>query len=126
VRKVHDVLSSALTAAQADDLIAINPAKQPGAKPPTGKEIKKAKPDMEVWTPAELEAFLAWARNETPDLYVCWLLDMTTGLRRGELLGLRWADVDLRASRLFVRKALVTRKVKGEGVARGEAYEERP
>lgn len=114
VRKVHDVLSVALTAAQADDLIPVNPAKQPGAKPPTGKEIKKSKPDMEIWTPPELDAFLQWARTETPDLYVCWLLDMTTGLRRGELLGLRWGDVDLRAGRLFVRKALVTRKMKGQ------------
>lgn len=83
MRKVHDVLSSALTSAQADGLIDSNPAKQPGAKPPTGAEVK-AKPEMVIWTPAQLDRFLEWAYEATPDLYVCWLLIGSTGLRRGK------------------------------------------
>lgn len=114
VRKVHDVLSSALTSAQADGLIDSNPAKHPGAKPPTGAEVKRAKPEMVIWTPAQLERFLEWAYEATPDLYVCWLLIGSTGLRRGEALGARWKDVSFETGRLHVRRALVTRKRDGE------------
>jgi integrase len=41
------------------------------------------------------------------DLYAFWLLVTTTGMRRGELAGLRWADVDLEAGRLSVRQPRV-------------------
>jgi integrase len=40
-------------------------------------------------------------------LYAFWLLVATTGMRRGELVRLRWADVDLEAGRLSVRQPRV-------------------
>jgi integrase len=40
-------------------------------------------------------------------LYAFWLLVATTGMRRGELAGLRWDDVDLEAGRLSVRQLRV-------------------
>ncbi len=36
-----------------------------------------------------------------------WVLLLTTGLRRGEALGLKWSDLDLDAGRLSVRRTLV-------------------
>jgi integrase len=36
-----------------------------------------------------------------------WLLITTTGMRRGELAGLRWVDVDLEAARLSIRRPRV-------------------
>jgi integrase len=45
-----------------------------------------------VWSPAELGVFLEHVRGDR--LYALWLLVATTGMRRGELAGLRWVDVD--------------------------------
>jgi integrase len=42
----------------------------------------------------------------TNDLEALWRLALLTGMRRGELLGLRWADVDLDAGGLSVRRTL--------------------
>ena len=55
--------------------------------PPRG-----ASPEMQVWIPEQLRAFLAHARHDR--LYALWLLVATTGMRRGELAGLRWIDID--------------------------------
>jgi integrase len=55
-----------------------------------------------IWTPVELRSFLASVRNDR--LYALWLLAATTGMRRGELCGLEWGDVDLDAARLTVRR----------------------
>jgi integrase len=57
---------------------------------------------MHVWSPAQLRVFLDHVRNDR--LYAAWLLAATTGMRRGEILGLRWSDVDLEAGRLSVRQ----------------------
>ena len=45
-------------------------------------------------------------------LYVAFILDVTTGLRRGELLGLRWCDLNLDEGLLYVRQQLVAQKHK--------------
>jgi integrase len=46
-----------------------------------------------VWTAEELRPFLASA--ESDELSPLWLVATTTGLRRSELLGSRWQDLDL-------------------------------
>jgi integrase len=56
---------------------------------------------LQVWTPGQLRAFLIHVRQDRH--YTAWLLAATTGMRRGELLGLRWIDVDLDAGRVAVR-----------------------
>ncbi len=43
---------------------------------------------------------------EGDDLEALWRLAIKTGMRRGELLGLKWADVDFDASALSVRRSL--------------------
>ena len=49
-------------------------------------------PEQKVWSPQELGAFLDHVRDDR--LYALWLLVATTGMRRGELAGLRWVDID--------------------------------
>ncbi|MDQ3700004.1 MAG: site-specific integrase [Chloroflexota bacterium] len=60
---------------------------------------------MRVWHPGEVRRFVKQLENER--LRALYVLALGTGLRRGELLGLRWIDLDLETCRLKVRQALV-------------------
>jgi integrase len=62
---------------------------------------------VDARTPAEVEALLAVAREREPRFYPALLTLFSTGMRRGELLGLQWGDVDFDRGRLVVRRALV-------------------
>jgi len=57
-----------------------------------------------VWTRADASAFLAAVRDDR--LFPVWAVALATGLRRAELCGLRWIDVDLEAGRLVVRQSI--------------------
>ena len=58
------------------------------------------KQPISFWSPEQVSAFLG-AQRFCP-LYHAWLLALLCGLRRGELLGLRWSDVDLAAGKVDV------------------------
>jgi len=58
-----------------------------------------------VWTAVEAQRFLAKSQDDT--LGPFWLVIVTTGLRHGEALGLRWEDIDLDRSTLCVRHSVV-------------------
>jgi integrase len=60
---------------------------------------------MQVWSPEQLRVFLDHVRDDR--LYAAWLLLATTGMRRGEVAGLRWVDVDLDAGRVSPRRPRV-------------------
>jgi integrase len=67
----------------------------------------KPKPtDMKFWTPAQLRAFLKTVGADR--LSAMWVLFATTGMRRGEVAGLRWVDVDFDAPRVLARTPRVT------------------
>ena len=68
------------------------------------------KREMILWTPHQAAAFLDVALPHR--LYALFYLAMSTGMRRGELLGLRWRDI--KGGTLTVRQALV--KTKGGDV----------
>ncbi|NSW76107.1 MAG: site-specific integrase [Candidatus Atribacteria bacterium] len=65
---------------------------------------RKKQKEIRILTREELERFLFCARKHR--LYPAFLLLATTGLRRGELLGLRWQDVDLDRGVITVSQAL--------------------
>lgn len=65
---------------------------------------RAAKPETRVWDVEQLRAFLTHVADD--DLYALWLLYATTGLRRGEALGLRWPDLDLDAGMATVTQTL--------------------
>ena len=102
VRYVHRVLRKALGDAVRKGTLARNPAAL--ADPPkAAAEIDGS--EMHVWKAAELASFLGAISGER--LFPAYHLSACTGMRRGEVLGLRWADLDLASKRLSVRQALI-------------------
>ena len=103
VRMCHAVCRSALERAVRDDLLRTNPAI--GCKLPP----KKAK-EMQVLDREELQKFLIQAQAD--GYYELFLLDICTGLRRGELIALQWGDLNFETGVLTVNKQAYT--VNGE------------
>lgn len=102
VRYLHNTLHKALRDAERKQLVARNVAQ--AADPP--RVQRSAGREMKTWSVGELRTFLdALALHR---LYAAFLLAATTGMRRGEILGLRWQDVDVPAGRLAVRQTLGT------------------
>jgi integrase len=98
VRNIHGELHTALKDAMRWGYVARNVAAS--ADLPKGMT-----PEMHIWSPEQLRTFLDHARRER--LYASWLLFATTGMRRGEVAGLRWPDVDLEAGRVSPRRPRV-------------------
>jgi integrase len=63
--------------------------------------------EIECWSQEQSLAFLRSKALRADRLRTLWRLALTTGLRRGELVALRWRDLDLDGERLFVRQAAV-------------------
>jgi integrase len=97
VQYIHTTLHKALKDAVADGLVPCNVAAAVKAPRPKKKEIQPLSSE-------QVRAFLEVARGDRFEtLYV---LAITAGLREGELLGLRWDDLDLEAGTLSVRRSL--------------------
>ena len=67
---------------------------------------RAARYQVQVWTPEELRAFFGSTKEDRHG--ALWFVYAATGMRRGEALGLRWEDVDLKRNELHVRRSLVT------------------
>jgi integrase len=98
VRNIHGVLHKALADAERWGLVRRNVAAL--ADPPSGKSSV-----MKSWDAAQLRTFLTAVEGDR--LHALWVLGASTGMRRSELLGLAWRNVDLGAQRLAVADTLV-------------------
>ncbi|HEX6854670.1 MAG TPA: hypothetical protein VF204_05190 [Streptosporangiaceae bacterium] len=100
VRNVHilrQILSTALSRAQREELVARNVARL--------VELPEWVPaSMVPWSPDEALAFLRAAADDP--LYAAFVLLTLYGMRRGEVLGLRWDDIDTGARLIRVRQQL--------------------
>ncbi|MCZ7529739.1 MAG: site-specific integrase [Acidimicrobiia bacterium] len=92
------IVRASLAQAVQWDRIGRNPADR--ATPPKAKRYEPS-----TWTPEQIRQFLDQAADHR--LSAAWLLLATTGMRRSEVLGLRWSDVDLGEAGLHVRQSLV-------------------
>jgi integrase len=108
VRLVHTLARQALADAVKWGRLARNPADS--ADPPSASAAKSK--EMATWDRDQLRSFLEFVRQDR--LYAAWRMASTTGARRGELLGLRWRDLDLDAARASIVQTLV----EGEGEPR--------
>jgi len=101
VHNVHATLQSALSDAAGKGTVARNVADT--ADPPS---ISRSGRSISVWTGDQLRCFLdAMADHELCALY---LLAATTGIRRREVAGLLWHNVDLEAARLTTNQQIVS------------------
>ena len=72
-------------------------------------------PEMTTWDAVQAGKFITWASGHCDSQQVVgWRLLLATGMRRGELLALRWRDVDLAAGTIAVRRSVGTIKNKGQ------------
>ncbi|MFH9687184.1 tyrosine-type recombinase/integrase [Streptomyces sp. NPDC017413] len=100
-KESHRVLRTALTAACREELITRNVASL--VEPPRAKSR-----ELSPWSLDETLTFLAASRKDP--LYAAFVLAITMGLRRGELVGLRWTDLDLDRRVLYVRQQTQRRR----------------
>jgi len=97
VRNVHGLLHRAFRDAIRWRRLAVNPCD-------AADQPRKASPEMKAWTTAELGRFITVTAGDRDG--AVWRLLATTGMRRGELLGLRWADVDLDGKMFTIRQTV--------------------
>ena len=99
----HNILHQALKVATVNErLINVNPAEPVVEKPVAKKDL-----EMEVWDGAEVRKFLLAARDAGVHEEALYSLAIETGMRKGELCGLKWEDVDLAARRISVKRTLI-------------------
>ncbi|MBB4979711.1 site-specific integrase [Streptomyces nymphaeiformis] len=108
-KESHRVLRTALTAACREELVTRNVATL--VEPPT-----VAARELSPWSLDETLDFLAAGRKDP--LYAAFVLAIALGFRRGEVVGLRWENVDLDKREIRVR-------TQRQRVA-GEVYEDDP
>jgi integrase len=99
VRYVHTTLHKALKQAVMDGLIPWNATE--AVKPP-----QSTREEMHPLTPEQAKVLLQVAHEAGDCLEALYVLAIHTGLRQGELLGLKWDDVDLDDGSLQVRRTL--------------------
>ncbi|MUM35979.1 tyrosine-type recombinase/integrase, partial [Mycobacterium sp. CBMA361] len=93
VRNIHTMIHRALADAVAWKYISDNPASN--IKPP-----KKPRSRRPVWNAQQIQTFLKSIQDDR--FAALFLLELTTGVRRGQICGLKWADVDLNAALITV------------------------
>ena len=95
VRACHGCCRTALDKAVAEKLICVNPAIGCKLPPKRGKEIQ-------ILTQDEMQRLLIQAKEE--GFYEMFLLDIATGMRRGELLTLQWEDINFETGEVRINK----------------------
>lgn len=99
VQLSHVILYNVLKQAKRDGIVFRNVAEQVERPAVTPYEAA-------IWTGEQVVAFLTGIREHRWFLF--YYFSVTTGMRRGELLGLQWQDIDFEESRLSIRRNLTT------------------
>lgn len=97
IKRAMDIIKASLEYAVDSGLIQKNVAKKATLPKGTNKEMK-------VWDEDEIEVFLKCAEDDK--LYILYYMALMTGMRQGELLGLRWRDIDFNNHTITVKQVL--------------------
>ena len=103
VRNINQIISSAMELAKEQRLILCNPTESCALPKLEHREMK-------TLTAEQLASFLHEAKES--GVYEMYYIELATGLRRGELLGLKWEDIDLRQGIIHVRRQVA--RINGE------------
>jgi len=101
----HTIIHSALKAAQLEDLVQRNVAKLVIGKP--HRRDGHADVIQHCWEAGEARAFLKAAKGAGPQAAAFYALALDTGMRKGELCGLPWTDVNLEQATVRITQQLV-------------------
>lgn len=104
IRMVHVVLHMCLEHAKQLGLVARNPAE-------FCRVPKSPKIEMSIWDEDQINRFLVFIHGHRNENF--YYLALATGMRRGELLGLKWQDVDWVNHRLLIRRQCCHPKIGG-------------
>lgn len=100
IKKIYSIVSSSLISATKKELVAKNVAALVDNKPKArSKQIK-------VWNEHEASAFLNFVSEFQTRYYIVFHLALSCGLRQGEILALRWQDIDYNRNTIVVRNSL--------------------
>lgn len=108
LRHVHGALRAVLARAVEDGLLPSNPCDAAAVRealPQRTGGTQRVRRDC-YWSDDEARRFLAAAEEAGDPHLVAWTAMLATGLRRGELLGLRWEDIDLDHGVAQVRRSI--------------------
>lgn len=97
VRNINQVISSAMDLAVAQKIILENPTNACSLPRVEHKE-------MQTISAEQLQAVLEEAKRS--GVYEMYYIELSTGLRRGELLGLKWQDIDMKQGVIRVRRQI--------------------
>ena len=104
IRLIHNILHCALEKAVKYDYIFKNPT--------TGADLPRyTYEEMKILDPSEVNRFLVTARG-TPE-YALFFMAVTTGMRMGELFGLKWSDINWQRATVYVQRQ--SQFIPGEG-----------
>ncbi|MFU2014794.1 tyrosine-type recombinase/integrase [Peribacillus butanolivorans] len=115
IHLIFRIVSASLKKAKVLKLIKHNPAD--GITLP---KIKKR--EMSIWSLKQVNQFISESINinRLTRCYIGFLISIFTGMRQGEILGLRWKDVDFETQTIFVRQTL-TQNAEIKSGAKNEA-----
>jgi len=100
IKKIYTLISSSLISATKKDIIPKNVAMLADNKP------KVKRKQVSVWDTHEVKSFLDFTKEFGTRYYITYHLALMTGMRQGEILGLRWQDIDFERNIITVRQSL--------------------
>ena len=110
VRKIHMMLHEAMEVAVRERYIVRNPTDNTTIP-------KKTTTEKQVLDDSQLNRFLEAIQGE-PYWHDFFYVEVMTGLRRGEICGIKWSDIDFNEGTLCIKRSVSTKE--GGGVSIGE------
>ncbi|WP_201009070.1 tyrosine-type recombinase/integrase [Paenibacillus glycanilyticus] len=101
VRRMYATINTALNDAATLDIIDINPV----TKLPKNERPRVEKKERQIWSNDSVKLVLSSSKGQTR-FWIAYFLAIMTGMRQGEILGLKWSDIDFEKRTISIRRSL--------------------